>query len=612
MNEICSLKNIEIDKISFLFCSKCKTLIDNNSKICNNSKCSKVFCFKCSKNITCTICKKGQLEEMSMISPNLDNILFCCNKSKYCKGKYTYEEKIQDHSHKNMEIKECINCKKDINQTMNCLKCEKCDNFFCYKRLNYNPFIRTKEDFNENCGLKCFKCNKQFCSLCDKNKILCSYCTQNCSKDEEEKMNSSNKCHLCSKNEIWKVCSVCNNNICFACMNMCENNYCNNKICINCSLLCNICKKIICEKCSIKCSSCPVDKTLISCKNCDSSAIIKCSLKNCTNKICLNCLKYCNYCKEINCETHSVSCANCLETICPFHWHICKKCSSKEEDYSKKKLCLKNCTKKCHFCNYEINILCKEDNHPDNYVKKYSCGHYICNLCVKKCDICQEVIKACSECDNDTNYIYCRICDKYLCYYCSKKCTICEEHYCNEFHKCFLCGMVINNELCLNCDFIERNNCIICQKKLFECMKCKKIIICSNKCFLKHIQIKTKINKNFSRIKTSQSIKSNITNNVINNVFNLFQNEESEKISTNINHKIKGNKILIETEKGEHLCLMYYCEEHIGNDKGEKGMIQSNNLQDLDVRREDLYNNINKYKRFTNKENIKCSSCIIF
>ena len=114
--------------------------------------------------------------------------------------------------------------------------------------------------------------------------------------------------------------------------------------------------------------------SLISCTNCDSDTIIKCSLKNCNKKICLNCLKYCNYCKEINCDNHSLSCANCSETICPFHWHMCKKCTPK-------KLCLKNCTKKCHFCNYEINEFCKEENHMNNYIKKYSCGHYICYLC---------------------------------------------------------------------------------------------------------------------------------------------------------------------------------------------------------------------------------------
>jgi hypothetical protein len=110
-------------------------------------------------------------------------------------------------------------------------------------------------------------------------------------------------------------------------------------------------------------------------------------LKNCSNKVCLNCLKFCNYCNEINCSSHSLSCANCSETICQFHWHMCKKCcSTTEGDFSKKKLCLKNCTKRCHFCNNEVNVFCKEENHPENFVKKYSCEHYICNDCLKKCD----------------------------------------------------------------------------------------------------------------------------------------------------------------------------------------------------------------------------------
>ena len=53
MNEICSIKNIEIDKISSLFCSRCKTLVDKNSKKCDNLKCSRVFCSECINTIKC-------------------------------------------------------------------------------------------------------------------------------------------------------------------------------------------------------------------------------------------------------------------------------------------------------------------------------------------------------------------------------------------------------------------------------------------------------------------------------------------------------------------------------------------------------------------------------
>ena len=422
-------------------------------------------------------------------------------------------------------------------------------------------------------------------------------------------MNEINKCNICSNNKIWKNCYICNGGICFACSNKCENNLCQNIICINCSKFCNICKKIICEKCSIKCLSCPANKSLISCINCNSNAIIKCSLKNCTKKLCLNCLKYCNYCKEINCKEHSLSCANCLENICPFHWHMCKLCSINEKDYSKNKLCLKNCTRKCNFCNNEINLFCKEENHPDNFIKKYQCGHYICNQCIKKCDICKEPIRTCLECEKENNYVNCRICDKYLCYDCSKKCSICGGHYCDEFHKCYLCDKTINNDFCLNCDFNERTKCMICSKNLYQCQKCSKMVICSYKCFSDHIKIKPKVYKNFSRSRTTQSIKSNITNNVINNVANLFQSGENDILSSN--NKIKSNKIIIETDKGEHICLMYYCEEHIGNDQNDQINMDNKNIEDLNSRREDG-NNVKKYKRITDKENIKCSSCGIF
>jgi len=611
MNEICSIKNTDIDKIALIFCSKCQAVLDKNSKRCKNLKCSKVFCSECITSNKCPNCQTGQLKKNSLSDINLENLLFCCNKSLECKDQYTYDEKLKNHSHNKMEIKKCNGCAKNLNQTVNCLKCQKCHKYFCYKRLSYNPFLGTEENLIGNCGIKCTKCNNYFCSQCNKdqnNIIKCPECSIILNKNENTNLN---KCNICSNNKSWKACSICNNNICFACSNICENDSCKNLVCINCSLFCNICKKVICEKCSIKCNSCPANKTFVSCINCNSNAIIKCSLKNCTNKVCLNCLKYCNYCKEINCEVHSLSCANCLETICPFHWHMCKKCSVNEEDYTKNKLCLKNCTKKCHFCNNEINLFCKEENHPDNFIKKYQCGHYICNLCIKKCDICKEPIRYCLECENENNYVNCKICNKSLCYDCSKKCMICGEHYCVESHKCYLCNAIINNEVCLNCHFNERTKCMFCSKNLSQCQKCSSIVICSCKCYSDHIKIKQKINKNYNRSRTTQSIKSNITNNVINNVVNLFQGGDNEMISTNNNSKTKGNQIVIEIDKGEHICLMYYCEDHIGNDQSEQVNIDNKNMGDLNSKTEEGYN-VQKYKRITDKENVKCSSCEIF
>ena len=455
-------------------------------------------------------------------------------------------------------------------------------------------------------------CNKCFITLCNnENQDDCLI--------HKFKINEINRCGICLNKISVNICSLCNIKICLSCRNNCENDFCKKIICINCSLFCNICKKLICKKCSIKCSSCSENKSQVSCIRCDSNAIIKCSFKNCTNKVCLNCLKYCNYCKEINCPSHSLSCANCSETICPFHWNVCKRCSLKE-DISKNKLCLKNCTKKCHFCKNEVNLFCKEENHSDNFCKKYKCNHYICNNCTKKCDICKETIKACKECENDDNYVNCKICDKNLCFYCSKKCKICGKHYCDEMHKCYFCSILIHNEVCPYCDLNERSKCSQCDKILNQCDKCTKIIICSNKCYSDNVKIKIKIIKNYNRSKTVQSIKSttNVTNNMINNVVNLFQNnDKNESISiNNINNmsinKLNNNKIEAETEKGTHICFMYKCEEHLKNDEGNNNIIKSKSLADLNLAEDEDRNKVRKYKRINNKENTKCSSCDIF
>ena len=56
---------------------------------------------------------------------------------------------------------------------------------------------------------------------------------------------------------------------------------------------------------------------------------------------------------------------------------------------------------------------------------------------------------------------------------------------------------------------------------------------------------------------------------------------------------------------------MYYCEDHIGNDQSEQVNIDNKNMGDLNSKTEEGYN-VQKYKRITDKENVKCSSCEIF
>ena len=122
MKDICSLKDTEIDKIPFLFCYKCKNLLNKNSKRCNNLKCSKVFCWECS-DITCSICGVGELKNNSFSEINFENLLFCCNKSLECKEQYTYEEKIKNHFNTNINNIKCNKCDKNLNQVINSLKC---------------------------------------------------------------------------------------------------------------------------------------------------------------------------------------------------------------------------------------------------------------------------------------------------------------------------------------------------------------------------------------------------------------------------------------------------------------------------------------------------------
>jgi len=95
---------------------------------------------------------------------------------------------------------------------------------------------------------------------------------------------------------------------------------------------------------------------------------------------------------------------------------------------------------------------------------------------------------------------------------------------------------------------------------------------------------------------------------MINSVINLFQtNKEKDKEKNSLGNF--RNKPEINAEKGKHLCMMYWCEEHIGINNNEPVLIKSNNLKDLMSK--DSTTNINRYKRNSNQTNTKCSSCNI-
>ena len=674
MNEICQINNFNITKINSVICSLCKKIINSKSKKCKSSNCKTIICDECFNKqnmLECPICKKRNLTDNSI--SNINELLFLCKNSIKCKGQYTYEEIINNHSNENSEIIKCHNCSNNLNNNPNFLKCLKCKNYFCHKNVNYNPILcRVIKSSIKNCGSRCYKCFKPVCIKCNQNKynyIICSECNFKCQicennrveticeicdkmlcgscvkickkcsmtmchidfKNKNEcnkhkiKLSNNNKCLICNKSKYKSKCSICNTNICFLnCLIICNVSSCKKIICINCSLFCNICKDIICKNCSLSCSNCPKTKSLISCINCNSNTIFNCSVTGCSTKLCLKCFKFCNYCEDIICKSHSLSCANCSEDICRFHWHICKKCSEEKykENFSQKKLCLKNCTYSCHFCENEINVFCKEENHLEDFCKKYLCDHYICNSCVKRCDDCEKVIQGCSECEIDNNFIHCRICGKSLCFDCANQCLKCDKYYCNAKHNCYLCKKEIKDDICPNCNFVERSKCIICSKGLTQCEACFKRMICSSKCFLDYYTSNNnKNNKStgFSRSHTIQSNKSlsyktNVTNNMINSVINLFQSnkekeKEKEKNSTHYNNNFKNNKSEIGTDRIKHLCLMYWCDKHIGLNSNEVIMMKSNTLKDLIS--SNSSNNVNIYRRMNNQTSTKCCSCYI-
>ena len=665
MNEICQIRNFYLSNVKILFCSLCNNLMNTKSKKCQNNKCKIIICEDCynkNKNDKCPKCQNGQLSDFSISSLQIVNeILFFCSKSIKCKEKYSLEEFQANHLHKDDNQINCINCNQNLYNSPNVLNCVSCKNYFHHKNINYVPMLtKNIKDSNKNCGTRCVKCYKPICNKCNQNNyknIICKECNykcQICSKNNSEticescdkmicnscakickkcsttlcitdhkseckkhqiKINKNQKCSICKTNKYQFLCSICHSNICFSkCLNICNISSCKNIICVNCSLFCNICKEIICKNCAIQCSNCPKTNSLISCKDCNSDIIMNCSMKNCNTKSCIKCANFCNYCREVNCKTHSLSCINCKETICKFHWHMCKNCNNNPQE----KLCLKNCTYRCNFCLNEINALCKEENHINDFCKKYPCGHYVCNSCTQKCDNCKIIIQGCSECEIEKKFVSCRLCNKCLCFDCSRLCIKCNENYCNGNHKCYLCSKTIENNICPNCDLISKSRCIVCSKGLNQCDICFRNIICSLNCYLNYIKNNDfdsiKKDKGFKRSYTIQNnkntnIKSNIANNMLNtgvNLFNKDNGKEKDKKSTINNNHLKSE--IFEREK--HLCLMYWCEEHIGINFHEKVTISINDLND--IIRKDLSSNIQKNKITNdNQSSIKCSSCIV-
>ena len=396
------------------------------------------------------------------------------------------------------ELPICKYCSKENNNKIfNNIICEECQqNSKCNScTKNMVKYICTfcKIILCENCKTKCEFCGLILCKQdCLTKKILC----QNCS-NLNSKLNYFNcnhlsilncpscfkKCILCKNNKYDIKCNICFKEICIKnCSIKCK--FCSKLCCNKCTLICSICKKISCQNCAIICSECGIGIGNITlCKKCDSNVIQKCNI--CNKLICINCWNVCNYCGIILCSEHCNNCSNCEDAICDLHYTKCEKCLTKEEQQFMK-LCLKKCVLKCSFCVNKTTILCKEQNHMDNYVQNFGCPHNICNSCIRKCSTCGKVVRKCLDCI-DYFYEFCLYCRQYQCLNCCRKCKECDEVFCSMKHLCSLCGNICNSQ-CFNCDIIRKKTCYDCGEKLKICDGCKNKCICSFECYKSKIK----------------------------------------------------------------------------------------------------------------------------
>lgn len=502
---------------------------DHQHKILANNNNNIERCYVCKILITDS--------DLNTLKCNLCNNIGCFNNISYNAIKIDNPLNKNNNKNKNNNI---------INKINACIQ-------RCY--VCYGPICKycSKKDSSEISNIICDDCNEKKCSLCGVNqskivciicrKIVCESCSEKCEscgfilcKDKRCINNKISSCQRCMKiastisyyNCFHKdllncefcfpkcfickyffsdiICKCCFKPICIKnCSVKCKS--CQALCCNKCSLVCSICKKIVCSNCANYCSECDKNNSLISCKNCNSNVIKKCEFNGgCNRKLCISCWNACNYCGIIFCSKHSSNCSNCEDNICDKHFAQCKKCLN-EDELKYIKLCFKKCILKCSFCNIESTVLCKKENHNDNFVYNFGCKHNICDRCVKRCETCGKIVRKCLECI-DYFYELCKFCHKYQCLGCSKKCNVCDEAFCSLKHKCNLCKRDFASK-CYNCEIIKRSSCVVCKKKLKMCENCKGKYICDLHCYV------------------------------------LYKNE------------MKKNK------KDEHLCQMFICEEHL-------------------------------------------------
>ena len=477
-------------------CYVCKKIIkQTNLNTLTCALCNNIGCYK---NISYTAIQEDNKNNNNIIAKNENNEnnntciqkCFICNLPicKYC-------SKQNHNKNKNMLNFICDEC----NQSN---KCNLCNN-----NNSENICIVCKNYLCKSCSNKCEFCGYIFCSKndCLSKKISCQNCItlksqmNNKSCKHEEILNCSNcfeKCKICKKNMYDIICQCCYSKICVKnCSIKCK--FCKLLCCNKCTLICSICKKITCSNCANTCDECDKYKSFVSCINCKSNIIKKCQYntdggKICYKKLSIGCWNVCNYCSIILCSDHCYTCSNCEDIICDIHYTKCNKCLNKDEsEYIK--LCLKKCILNCSFCDNTTTVLCKEKNHPKNFVHNFGCQHNICNSCIKKCSDCGKIVRKCLECI-DYFYELCRYCKKYQCLNCCSKCKQCDDVFCSLNHKCGFCDKIFPGK-CFNCDISKRNKCMVCKERFKICELCKTKFICDFACYWKY---KNNLNKNNS------------------------------------------------------------------------------------------------------------------
>ena len=610
-----NVKQCKNKKCAKLFCGKCYE--DLNTKKRNFDK------------LLCPFCRVpfDFIKVDETLTNTINNLKFFCVYSLECDKEYSYEEMFKDHNHFTNKLKQkCKICNKE-NTWENEIKCIQCNNFYCENNIEkkcirkcincYSSICLNCYKINENanflCGFctpkKCIICNEKesdyICCLC--NNCICSNCKEKCDtcgmfvcnnnicykkmKNDplckscsnilpqqiytsclHQKLLSCDKCYIkcdiCKKNPSYKnKCNSCNINICTSqCSIKCKN--CNIIICNNCSSKCSICKKKICNSCSSFCSiNGKQNSLIISCKKCNSDTIRKCNDNTCNKNLCLNCWNVCNTCNKIYCEKHTNICVNCEETICNEHYSTCNICNKEN------KVCLKKCTFKCDFCTNQTNILCKKENHKNNYVTQYNCEHNVCLQEIQLCFKCNSIVRSCPKCIVNYYFFHCSFCNNLFCNNCCNHCNKCEEEYCPIDHSCNFCGKIIKNKYCLNCSNITRKTCFICQKKLINQNEYF-LLFCSVKCY---IEKKLKLNTKKYGLK--------------NNSFIIMRNNRKEQINN---------------------FEYYLCDQHF--EKTEKKLLLKY-AKEYDKKLSLMENNISKKGNktiYVKQKTEKCVDCIIF